>query len=136
MSKHFNNNPSDQKTLLNHFRCSHFILAENNRKVFRFSVFSEGGNIGEKWVKRNNFKGHGHLLLNTKFSAFAKIKDSKKKKIKKLHSFTALALIMSHSFSTYAEFSEKLTFLTPRYAHLRKKWDKVFKRRPSKICGR
>ena len=83
MSKHFNNNPSDQKTLLNHFRCSHFILAENNRKVFRFLVFSEGGNIGEKWVKRNNFKGHGHLLLNTKFSAFAKIKDSKKKKKKK-----------------------------------------------------
>ena len=27
--------------------------------------------------------------------------------------------IWDHSFSTYAKFSEKLTFLTPRYAHIR-----------------
>ena len=27
-------------------------------------------------------------------------------------------LIRNHSFKTYAKFSEKLTFLTPRYGHV------------------
>ena len=45
-------------------------------------------------------------------------------------------VIRDHSFNTYAKFAEQLTLLTPRYAHLRKKWDKAFKSGPSKIYGR
>ena len=32
---------------------------------------------------------------------------------------TSLSISRDHPFSTYAKFSEKLTFLTPRYAHIR-----------------
>ena len=32
---------------------------------------------------------------------------------------SSLSISRAHPFSTYAKFSEKLTFLTPRYAHVR-----------------
>ena len=33
--------------------------------------------------------------------------------------------IWDHSFSKFANFSEKLTFLSPLYAHVSKKWGKT-----------